>query len=370
MTHGSTRTPLPPLPPEPQQFLEQLRPIRSARTCDAYGVALRHFHRWARDAGVRIEDISRTDIVAFCSALHSLGLAPSTRGLILVMVRNYLRFLARCRRLHNDPRDLIEAGDFPPLPERLPRVLQPDLDRELAKVLFKSDRPLWLGLYVMRWTGMRVSELCHLPCDCIRDDGHGNQFLKVPLGKLNKERLVPLDEQTLGVVKRLHSLRRNQGPWLLVSRSLPHAPYSQRSISLALAKALTLCTARDPEPVCSHRLRHTYAATMLDAGLSVGALRQILGHRDVNMTLRYAALTLDSLAQQHAAAFKKVMAKHHHALPRDLTGDPSRAVVAADVLIRTLKRNAPAHSEATKLRAQRLLKRLHRIAGELQELGL
>jgi site-specific recombinase XerD len=333
-------------------------------------MALRRFYKWARDANVRVEDITRTDIVAFCSALHALGLAPATRAVILVMVRNYLRFLARCGRLQNDPRDLVAAADFPPLPERLPRVLGPDLDHELAKVLFNSDRPLWLGLYVMRWTGMRVSELRHLPCDCTREDGRGNQFLKVPLGKLNKERLVPIDEQTLGAIKRLHSLRPNQGPWLLVSRSLPHAPYSRQSIGRALEKAVRLCTARDPDPVCCHRLRHTYAATMLDAGLTVGALRQILGHRDVNMTLRYAALTLDSLAQQHAAAFKKVMAKHHHALPRGLCGDPSRAVVAADVLIRTLKRNAQVHPGTTKLRAQRLLRRLHRIAGELEELGL
>jgi integrase len=55
----------------------------------------------------------------------------------------------------------------------------------------------------MRRAGLRVGELRRLERDCVRDDHNGRHFLKVPLGKLNTERLVPLDAASLEIVTKL-----------------------------------------------------------------------------------------------------------------------------------------------------------------------
>jgi integrase len=56
-----------------------------------------------------------------------------------------------------------------------------------------SDSIYHQGLLLMRLTGLRIGELCSLERNCIRRDHLNNCFLKVPLGKLNTERLVPMD---------------------------------------------------------------------------------------------------------------------------------------------------------------------------------
>ena len=53
------------------------------------------------------------------------------------------------------------------------------------------------GLTVMRGTGVRIGELLDLELDCIVDYGPAGSWLRVPLGKLNNERAVPLDQATL-----------------------------------------------------------------------------------------------------------------------------------------------------------------------------
>jgi len=72
------------------------------------------------------------------------------------------------------------------------------------------------ALLLTRATGLRLGELRDLELDCVHEiDGHG-AWLKVPLGKLGTERMVPLDDETLVVVNRIVA-RRTPG------RALPPA---------------------------------------------------------------------------------------------------------------------------------------------------
>ena len=70
----------------------------------------------------------------------------------------------------------------------------------------------------MRNTGLRLGELCALEFNCIRSDEEGNHFLKVPLGKLNSERLVPLDEPTMALVRELQQGGQPLRTWLLETK--------------------------------------------------------------------------------------------------------------------------------------------------------
>jgi hypothetical protein len=113
---------------------------------------------------------------------------------------------------------------------------------QLQKRLKQSDSSVALGLYLMRRTGLRVGELRRLARDCVRADHSGNHFLKVPLGKLDNERLVPLAESALAAAAELQRRAREQSCWLIegararpglwlpraARKAMPHQPRGRR----------------------------------------------------------------------------------------------------------------------------------------------
>jgi hypothetical protein len=178
----------------------------------------------------------------------------------------------------------------------------------------------------MRRTGLRVGELMTLPHQCVRADHAGNVFLKVPLGKLATERLVPLDPKTAKLVSRL----RREGPrkrsLLLVSSSGERTRYEFYRQALATAcRGLTFA-----EPMTTHRLRHTYATSLLGAGMSLPSVMRLLGHSDYRMTLRYAAVTDSTVTAEFAAAMAHTAERYptlttSSAIPASL--DPVKTLV-------------------------------------------
>ena len=99
------------------------------------------------------------------------------------------------------PRRLLFYGDIPRTPDALPRSLTPDVDRALMAAVARLDDPLVrTGLMLLRASGIRMGELLDLELDCLLDfAGHGT-WLRVPVGKLNSERVVPLDPDTVAAI--------------------------------------------------------------------------------------------------------------------------------------------------------------------------
>ena len=103
------------------------------------------------------------------------------------------------------PRKVIFRDDIPKLPQLLPRYLPIDADRRLTVALTEHpDNELAaLALRLQRACGLRIGEVLDLELDCVHEiDGNG-AWLKVPLGKLATERMVPLDAETLEVIDRI-----------------------------------------------------------------------------------------------------------------------------------------------------------------------
>jgi integrase len=194
------------------------------------------------------------------------------------------------------PRRLIFRSDHPRLPRPLPRYLPIDADRRLATALEASDYRLAAdALLLARAVGLRIGELLDLELDCVHQiAGHGS-WLKVPLGKLDTERMVPLDDETVTLVDRIAATRST-------GRPLPH-PRSGRSTQFLFthhgrrlsqnavrAELARSATAAGIGHVTPHQLRHTYATALVNAGVSLQALMALLGHVSAEMSLRYAHL--------------------------------------------------------------------------------
>jgi hypothetical protein len=98
-------------------------------------------------------------------------------------------------------------------------------------------------------------------------------------------------------------------------------------MNAALRKACHNLTT--PEPITSHRLRHTYATTLLAGGMSLVAIMRLLGHRDYRMTLRYAAITDETVVTEYHTALRAN--EQRYALP-----SPSAAPSSRDPLVQLL----------------------------------
>src|SRR6266496_3582436 len=174
------------------------------------------------------------------------------------------------------------------------------------------------GLAIIRGTGLRIGELLDLELDCVVDYGTTGSWLRVPLGKLSTERAVPLDEVTLAAID---ALARHRGP----QRSLPHPRLHRdadfmfteggrrihgerlrRALRQAAKTAGLTGTGQRPLTVVPHQLRHTYATTLANAGMSLPALMALLGHQTPEMTLRYATLASPTLRSAYDTAMGRM----------------------------------------------------------------
>jgi integrase len=253
--------------------------------------------------------------------------------------------------MRTDPDELIRKSDFPKLPQYLPRPLNAEADRELQRRLAASQEPTAWALLLMRRTGLRIGELRNLEYHCVRIDKR-RPLLKVPLGKLNNERLVPLDATAVELVHRLQATGPRPRAWLVPGAGGARAPYDR------IRRALTTHSRDLPEPtrITCHRLRHTFATEMLGAGMSLVGLMRLLGHRDYHMTLRYAAFTPEVVDDEYTKALERLETKYQlstRKLRRNEAPGPDELL---DQLARWLRKHvtSPQPRKALLLRIERL----------------
>jgi site-specific recombinase XerD len=345
--------------PEPaKSFVGILQPTLKPGTCSSYRASLRKFHVWLAQNRHTLRRIQRRDMEEWLQFLKSEGLHVSTRRSILIDLRTYLGWLYDQKIVPSHPHDLIRRTDLPKLPTYLPRPLPPDADVALQARLTSASCSFQKGLALMRSTGLRVGELRALEYDCVRRDHKGNRFLKVPLGKMNSERLVPIDEATCRLIEILRKSGAASRRWLLHKAG---EKTNYQDFRTALAHA---CAGLDTGGrMTTHRLRHTYATSLLNGGMSLVGLMRLLGHRDYRMTLRYAAITDETVGQEYYRALEKVQTKYATSAASGAPGSTDPLKMLSDV-IRWLKSNFADGSQRHSISL--LVKKLDRIKAEVR----
>lgn len=342
-----------------EKFIATLEPVSKESTCVRYRQDIWPFHRWLECNQILLDKLRRKHLVQWFVYLNRQDYKAITIIHRLICVRVYLRWLHDEGLISADPDDLIRAGDIPKKPQYLPRPIPLEADAVLQKRLAANSDIIYQGLLLMRRTGLRISELCSLPCACTTIDPQGRHFLKVPLSKLDKERLVPLDELSVKTVAQLQGQNPKSRDFLIQYASGKRPAYHHYRQAL-----LTLCKDLDiPERMTTHRLRHTFATTMLNAGMSLVNVMKILGHHTLAMTLKYADVTLESVTTEYVQAVKKLENKYQWKLSyatKD-TFDPAKAISDS---IRWLQKSVPA-DEKNKRNFRLLERRLRKIKKDL-----
>ena len=166
----------------------------------------------------------------------------------------------------------------------------------------------------MRRIGIRIGDLRNLQYDCLSQSDRGFWYIKIPLGKLNNERLFPLDEKSLALARKLKTLSREHNggrdPEKLVvhPRGKPPGDADYYHVLYEISEKIRIDCEHSlgDEPLVSHRLRHTFATTLLSAGIDIVSLQKLLGHRSITMTLRYARVMPQKLREDYLKAVEQL----------------------------------------------------------------
>jgi len=328
------------------RYLRVIDTVVRPKTVEGRAATLRLFAGWLareRPAVTSLRQLTRSDLEAFLAFdAARAGTGRAHRGQ-RISVGHHARTVRDLRLLFDDMSAwgwaerphavLLHRSDLPRLPEPLPRALSSQVDAALmSAVADLNDTAARCGITLLRGGGLRIGELLDLELDCLWDlPGHGS-WLKVPLGKLNTERVVPLDDECLAALDAWMAVRGRQ-------RALPHPRDGRPTAFLfilggqriggsrirrGLADAAQTADLRRPDGtplhVTPHQLRHTYATRLVNAGMSLQALMALLGHVTPQMTLRYAALADGTVRDAYDAAMTKIRGRQQ--LPVLVAGRP------------------------------------------------
>lgn len=250
--------------------------------------------------------------------MHALTRAENTKsgGVLsraeqarrILAVANFLREISEWEWPEAPARTLMYSSDNPRLPHPLPRLLPPDADRRLSQALHDSPNRLPAdALLLQRACGLRIGELLDLEMDAVIDIPGAGSWLKVPLGKLDTERMVPIDPDILTLLDRITTTRSPGRPIRHPRTGRPadflFTAHGRRLGQNGLRRELDRAAGVAGLPhITPHQLRHTYATALINAGVSLQALMAILGHVSAEMSLRYGRLFDTTIRDEYERA--------------------------------------------------------------------
>ncbi len=303
------------------RHLESERPV-SPHTARNYRHALLEFVRFyagTHQAGPDWGALTRDEFRYYLRALgrrsgkkeHSLGRASIQ--LRFSALRSFYRWLARTGQAQSNP---VKTITLPKQPRRLPKFLNVDQSsllmsvplEELAKVpsdkLTPELRSACLRdaaiLELFYSAGLRISELCGLR---VGDVDIQERTLRVR-GKGRKERQTPFGIPALNALKNYwqtrDAFRSPESPAFLASSKPDSAPIYPRLVQYRLKIHLARA-GLDPE-LTPHKLRHSFATHLLDAGADLRSVQELLGHAHLATTQVYTHVTTERLKRIYEQA--------------------------------------------------------------------
>lgn len=301
-----------------QKFLAHLATDRGASvyTQRNYQQALADFSRWhqeERGQPPAWEKLQRDDFRAYVRFLGRHNLGRAATQLRFSALRTFYKFLIRHGAVAGSP---IKNISLPKLPQRLPKYLTREqmlalLDAPLKPLANKKvkgpGRPISAGICyrdlaiieTIYSCGLRVSELSGMR---VEDIDWSERIVRIR-GKGKKERLVPIGEPALQAIENYWSTLPQKpaglSPVFLTERKQP-APVTPNVLQCRLKKHLV--TAGLDPALTPHKLRHSYATHLLDAGADLRSVQELLGHAHLVTTQVYTHLTTERLKRAYDAA--------------------------------------------------------------------
>jgi site-specific recombinase XerD len=216
------------------------------------------------------------------------------------------------------PRVPIIPADLPRQDHPLPKALDDPAAAKLLRSAQAQPRLLVrVVVEVLLRTGLRVGEFTALRCDAVVLIGAAH-WLHVPVGKLREDRYLPLHPHLVTLISDYRAAHVAPDHPLLLPRENGR-PLDRHTVTRLINKAGAGAGLPHIHP---HQLRHTLATQAINRGMTLEAIAALLGHRSLDMTLRYAKIANRTVADEYFAVTEKVEALYQQGnpLPADAIG--------------------------------------------------
>jgi len=232
--------------------------------------------------------VTPSQIRLFRNCVIEEGFVPSTVNGFMSTIKGFYNFLIEEEEITGNPvntrRLRVKEG------QPLPRFMTPNELEIFKEWLTTTPELVSLGFLTLLATGLRLSELTALTCgDLIRLDNSG-YILRVRHGKGDKERYVPVMDAD--VARKLVQLRQGR-------------QFNELLFGLTAnqyTKWARECKDQTGLDFQSHRCRHTVATQLLQKGVSIDKVQEVLGHESISATRRYARTSQEAILELAAKA--------------------------------------------------------------------
>jgi integrase/recombinase XerC len=276
----------------------------SPHTVSAYQSDLDQFFKFLnKEEQTAPDEISYHDIRNWM--VHMMGeMTARSVNRKIATLRKYFKFLLREGLITNNPASRVQT---PKNIKQLPVVVEEAKlgemldDPEIFSLDFEGQRDK-LIIEMLFGTGIRLAELVSLK---ERDVDLHENTIKV-LGKRNKERIVPVNHELRGLLLKYSELKKSQNyhnnslTLIVTSKGTEAYP---KFIYLIVQKYLSKISTQNKRS--PHVLRHTFATSLLNRGADLNAIKELLGHANLNATQVYTHNSVERLKSIYKQAHPK-----------------------------------------------------------------
>lgn len=172
--------------------------------------------------------------------------------------------------------------------KQLPKVLSKE---EVELILQKTTSLKYRAIFSLIYsTGIRIGEATNLK---ITDINRYNKTIFIKNGKGKKDRYVVLSDKILSLLREYYIAYRPKE--YLFENEFEDEPLSERSIQIVFGNVIKQCKLN--KAVSVHTLRHSFATHLLESGVSIRYIQELLGHSDIATTMRYTHVHSQALRQ-------------------------------------------------------------------------
>jgi integrase/recombinase XerC len=276
-------------------FLHYLRFEKrySPHTVASYDNDLKQYHMFCEQAGSNSFELNSSLIRLWIVSLLETGVSARSVNRKLSTLKTFSRYLIRQGVITVDPLNKVLK---PKMSKRIPAFVDEEkLNQVLDNYEFGENfagKRNQLIIELLYQTGMRRSELVGLKMSSVN---FSESQLKV-LGKRNKERLIPINNDLGRRLKDYIELRNHNYPMansdslLLTLKAQPVYPKLVYRIITEFLKMVTTLDKKSP-----HVLRHSFATHLLNRGADLNAIKELLGHANLSATQVYTHNTFEKL---------------------------------------------------------------------------
>ena len=271
----------------------------AARTLTNYRHSLAEFRKQPNLPGWF--DLNADHFRKYLFALGKREMARPTIRLHFAALRTFFKFLTERHGLKVNP---LKEVHLPKLEKKLPVVLTAKQIDELLSAPLRADKedqaPLWMAardvaiMELFYSSGLRLAELVGLNVESVDPFSESVRVF----GKGRKERIVPVGAPALEAIQKYRQSAAVQAGPLFISKLRKRL--SARSVWLLLKRYLGQTTIA--VNVSPHKLRHSFATHMLDAGADLRSVQSLLGHASLSTTQIYTHVTVERLKRAYDQA--------------------------------------------------------------------